>query len=62
MKRHPLDPIALVSGLVATVAGIIALLHQGGAIALGLPAVLMMALIALGVGGAALVALSARAR
>ena len=34
MKRHPLDPIALVTGLVATVAGVIALLLTALCVAL----------------------------
>jgi hypothetical protein len=60
MRRHPLDPFALVAGVVAIVAGTVATLHQSGAIALGLPAVVLLALLVLGLAGAALVLLSSR--
>ncbi len=62
MKRHPLDPFALVAGLIALIAGFTALLHQSGTIALDLTTVVLMALITLGVGGAALVVLDTRRR
>lgn len=60
MRRHPLDPIALVAGAVSIVAGVVAALHQGGAISLGLPAVVLMSLVVLGLAGAGLVLLSSR--
>lgn len=60
MKRHPLDPLALVAGAVSIVAGVVAALHQGGAISLGLPAVVLLALLVLGLAGAALVLLTNR--
>ncbi len=62
MKRHPLDPFALVAGLIALIAGFTALLHQSGTIGLDLTTVVLMALITLGVGGAALVVLDTRRR
>jgi len=58
MRRHPLDPLALVAGAVFVVAGIVAALHQGGAISLGLPAVVLLSLVTLGLAGAGLVLLS----
>ena len=60
MRRHPLDPIALVAGVVSIVAGLVAALHQGGAISLGLPAVVLLSLVVLGLAGAGLVLLSSR--
>lgn len=60
MERHPLDPIALVTGLVTVVAGVIALLHQSGAFHLGFGAVALIACGLLGAGGVALVALTGR--
>lgn len=60
MNPHPLDPVALVSGVIAIAAGIIGILHQSGAISLGLPLVIILSLIAVGVGGASLVLLEAR--
>lgn len=60
MERHPLDPIALVAGLVTLTAGAIALAHQTGVIGLGPGPVALVALIALGLAGATLVMLSGR--
>ena len=57
MERHPLDPIALVTGLVVVIAGVIALLHQLGAFSLGVGPVALIACGLLGAGGIALVAL-----
>ena len=62
MKPHPLDPIALIAGLIAMIAGLIAVLHQSGVISLNLGLVIVFALMALGVGGAALVVLENRRR
>jgi hypothetical protein len=62
MTRHPLDPVALVGGLVTLVAGVIALLHQAGAISLDLTKVVLMGLVVLGVAGGALVVLDGRRR
>ena len=62
MNRHPLDPIALVAGLVALIAGFTGLLHQSGAISLDLATVVLMALIVRGLGGAALVVRDLRRR
>lgn len=62
MNPHPLDPIALVGGLVAMTAGLIAVMHQSGAISLNLPLVVVIGLMALGIGGAALVVLESRRR
>ncbi|MGB6059179.1 MAG: hypothetical protein WBF71_13060 [Microthrixaceae bacterium] len=62
MNPHPLDPIALVAGLVALSAGVIAVMHQSGAISLNLPLVIVLGLIALGIGGAALVVLESHRR
>jgi len=60
MERHPLDPIALVVGLSTIVGGIIALLHQTGAIRLGPGPLVLIACVVFGIGGAALVALTNR--
>ena len=60
MERHPLDPIALVAGLVTAIAGIVALLHQLGAFHLGLAPTVLIASGLLGLGGVVLVALTAR--
>ena len=60
MKRHPLDPIPFVAGVVAVLAGLIALAHQIGAISLGLPAVVVSSLVVLGSAAAALVVLDGR--
>lgn len=60
MERHPLDPIALVCGLVTVAAGVIALLHQLGAFHLGVASVVLLGCGLLGAGGAALVVLMAR--
>jgi hypothetical protein len=60
MKRHPLDPLALVAGVVTVVAGVIAVLHQSDVIPLGLSAVVLLGLVVLGLAGAALVVLSTR--
>ncbi len=62
MTSHPIDPVALVAGLVAVVAGLVAVLHQGGAISLNLPLVILLALLAVGIGGASLVLLESRKR
>jgi hypothetical protein len=60
MERHPLDPIALVCGLVTVAGGVIALLHQLGAFHLGPASVVLFGCGLLGAGGAALVVLMAR--
>lgn len=60
MERHPLDPIALVCGLVTLVGGVIALLHQLGVFHLGAASVVLIGCGLLGAGGAALVVLIAR--
>lgn len=60
MDRHPLDPIALVTGLVTLAGGGVALLHQLGAFRLGPGPVTLIALVVLGVAGAALVLLTGR--
>lgn len=60
MDRHPLDPIALVAGLVTIVGGVIALLHQVGAFHLGPGSVFLIACIVLGTAGTALVLLMGR--
>lgn len=62
MNPHPLDPIALVSGLVAIVAGIIAVTHQSGGISLSLPVVIVLGLMVIGTCGATLVILESRRR
>ncbi|MGB3412005.1 MAG: hypothetical protein WBA45_12505 [Microthrixaceae bacterium] len=62
MNPHRLDPIALVAGMVTIAAGLIAAMHQGGAISLNLALVVVLGLIALGVAGAALVVLESRRR
>lgn len=61
MNRHPLDPIALVAGVTSIVAGVVALLHQAGVVPLGPAAVITLALVVLGLAGAALVVLLQRA-
>lgn len=53
MERHPIDPIALVAGLVTLAGGVIALLHQTGTVELGAEATAIVACIMLGVAGAA---------
>ncbi len=60
MERHPLDPIALVTGLVTLIGGVIALLHQQGAFHLGVGPVVLLACGLLGAGGVALVVLTSR--
>lgn len=62
MKPHPLDSIALIVGLVGMIAGGIAVLHQSGVISLNLGRVIVLALMTLGSGGAALVVLENRRR
>jgi hypothetical protein len=62
VTRHPLDPVALVAGLTALIAGFTALLHQSGTISLDLATVVLMGLVVLGLGGAALVVLDLRRR
>jgi len=52
MNSHPLDPIALIAGLVTLVGGIVALLHQGGAMHLGPAALATIACVTLGLAGA----------
>jgi len=60
VERHPLDPIALVTGLLAVAGGLIGLLHQTGVFALGPGAFTLVAVVAFGVAGAALVLLTGR--
>jgi hypothetical protein len=48
--------------VVTVIAGFVALLHQGGAIALDFTSVVLMGLVVLGASGAALVVLDARRR
>lgn len=60
MERHPLDPIALIGGLLAVLGAVIALLHQTEVIDLGPAPVTLIALIAIGVAGAALMLLANR--
>ena len=60
MERHPLDPVALVAGVLTVVGGVVALLHQTGAFGLDVGSTGLIACVALGVGGAALVALTNR--
>lgn len=62
MRPHPLDPVALVAGVTAVVAGVIATLHQWGTISLGLPLVVALGVLTLGGASAALVILESRRR
>lgn len=52
MERHPIDPIALVAGLVTLAGGVIALLHQTGTVEMGAEATTIVACVMLGVAGA----------
>lgn len=61
MERHPLDPIALVCGLVTLTAGVVALLHQLGAFHLGAAAVTVLGAGVLGAAGIVGVVLATRA-
>lgn len=60
MESHLLDPIALVSGVVTMIAGLLALLHQVGVFHLGVGPVVLIGCGLLGAGGVALVVLGAR--
>lgn len=59
--RHPLDPIALVGGILTIVGGIVGLLHQTGVIRLGPAPTILLVLVAAGLGAAALIVLPRRA-
>ncbi|MCO5312958.1 MAG: hypothetical protein M9952_08495 [Microthrixaceae bacterium] len=62
MKRHPLDAIALIAGLLTIGFGLLGLAHQLGAFPLGPGGVALAICLAVGFGGIGLLVLAPKTR